>query len=512
MRLATSEMNKGVVIEKSNLEQAINRYKILHSNACYKLYNMYYLSSPSVFSLYEFVKAFRQEFRDYFSLFVSDLDSTIDWSTKRCEYAIAVAKAKGYSEDFIELLYVVRDIFHSRESLEALNSLKSRCKLNQKARLTDTVVPRLSVSTQVRDASFFKCDSKAVSETFQRATNSEFIHLSTKSAKLECALKELNIPQEEIDKVKASGMAFFSSCLSQEDELYFLEYFLSGAVTADGIYAEVLAERLSQDNEYHVSARGNITKVVPFVETVFVNSVNARIEIANKKREELNKNYSNIHTFFVNDDEIIFEVANEPFMYNTNAFKVPTMLGGTFLIDYKTGGSYPMYNMFSGYVGEYISEVDIFENKYYAEGKPVKLKFLEKTSRGIKQSVVNAYNIADVYYSDERNASGELITKTLDSKYSERNFEVSDSLRSLVYRNSNESLYYTIRKQVTSTMLVDDNIREGYLDLVADLVCAMIIIKVKGEFYILQNTGYDYITESLYNMACYEANEIMSTL
>lgn len=524
MKIEASEIQRnGFVIYKSRYENTANKYRVLLHDACTKLYDACYLSSPSMFTLSEIVKAMNEEFRDYMKLFISSIDSTFEWSAKRCDYVLAVAKAKDLDADFISLVEMLRDALFCQEALSALSDLAQHSRIRAKDRLYDVVYPRISVFTRVSDSSNVGFENKVFLETTEYTATSNIRVCNTKAIEYRVALEMLGVETSKASKIVELKKPVFTDCLSFDEECVFLDDFISGNIECTGKVKKLLAKAFADENVYSLTKNG-VSTVERFCNKVFSACLEERCNAVKEFREKLQQEFKSVYSLYVNGDEVWFGVSQdenvstkqtleqiESKMGSEMSFSVPTRLYGAVAIDYESGEPLPMYLSASGMIGEYISDADIFQKGYYADGKPVKVKMLSKSRSGVKERTRIFYSIKDVYYSDERNAYGELVTKSLEAKVGSE-ISISECSESGLFKlfnvNSKTDLYFCVRQYLAeNAKLCFDS--TGYLDLVTDLVCAFLYFKSGISVYDFYNIGYGYVDRGMYNAALFDADAYM---
>lgn len=524
MKIEVSEIQRnGFVIYKSRYENVANKYRVLLHDACTRLYDACYLGSPSMFTLSEIVKAMNEEFREYMSLFISNIDSTFEWSAKRCNYVLAVAKAKNLDSEFISLVEMLKDALFCQEALDALNDLAQHSKIRAKDRLYDVVYPRISIFTRVSDSSNIGFENKVFLETTEYTAPSNIRVCNTKGIEYRVALEMLGIETSKASKIVELKKPVFTDCLSFDEECNFLDDFLSGSIKCTGKAKKFLERVLADENVYSLTKNG-VSTVERFCNKVFSTCLEERCNAVKDFREKLQQEFKSVYPLYVDGDEVWFGVSQdsdistkqtseqiESRMSSEMNFSVPTRLYGAVAIDYESGSLLPMYLAASGMIGEYISDADIFQKGYYADGKPLKVKILTKSRSGIKERTRVFYSIKDVYYSDERNAYGELVTKSLEAKVGNE-ISVSECSENELFKlfnvNSKTDLYFCVRQYLSeSAKLCFDS--TGYLDLVTDLVCAFLYFKSGISVYDFYNIGYGYVDKGMYNAALFDADAYM---
>lgn len=517
MKIEAAELNaNGIKISKRLLEDAIKKYKARYYDMCYVLYDNYWQSTPSEFCASDVKRAFMQEFPDVFKYLISRKDATVDWSSKRIRYALAMCNHRNVSRNALDLLDYLRILLESKEALDSLNNIYERGKFGVKGRKNVTFSPKINLSTHVADNSKFKFDNPAIHEAISISADSVLIRVDTRKIMRNKAMSMLGATEQNIKTMEESGKGFFSAVLTQEEELDFLDYFLQGVVKARGTAADLLNERLESEAQYSMTNSGGITVLETFAERAFIESLNERCDFVREQRAELEKKYSVVKPFYVDNDGVLFEVSrgNAADTDYDEKFEVPKRFVGSFAIDYCKSMMLPSYCMLSGNFGELISKDDVLDNGYYTEAKPVKIDMLFKSGNNVKKRSMLYYNIADVYYSDERNEMGELATNTLRPKIGDTlslDYESEQSLFDNYNVTSRLGLYRTIRSKLARSVFnIPDEKKQGYFDLVADLVCAFKYFDCCGKTYECVNSCYDYVTESEFDMACYDADCLVS--
>ena len=135
---------------------------------------------------------------------------------------------------------------------------------------------------------------------------------------------------------------------------------------------------------------------------------------------------------------------------------------------------------------------------------------MSKSGARLKDSTFEYYPISRVLYNGDKDENGNYVSRSLVPVILE-DFVISFSDISSIYNkfgvsNKNE-LFKGIRKNLVQTFTVDIS-TVTYTNLIADLVCALIFADCGYPDYDLVMDNYMFITDDIYNKACFEAEEI----
>lgn len=510
MRIEAYELNKvtGIDISKTKLKKSLKYYRGMYCNACEKLYDLYFLSEIEL-DMIELVRAMNEEFPEYMHLFRNEVDAIMDWTSNRCRYILDIAKGYNFSDKFISVVKILETLFKSSEAISALTNIENRCKFTRGTSVKN-LLPKINISNRVYDSSLYNFDNFAVQELFYTMSSERLIYVNTNDILRLAVLREIGVSDLDIEVIKSRNESYFVKGLTYDEELIYLDLILSGAVDINGTYADLLKEKLDENAQYSIAStktRG-MTVVSTFADQMFIKSLSDRCEYVKLRREELQSRYAYVRPYYVLNSGVYFAVSDEEYKYSGTSFDAPRVFTGMYAYDYVKNEFLSEINLLEGISGEYISEADAIAQGYTVTASPIKVKTnIYKSGDSVKMSIDNYYPISECRLSEDKDFSGKYISRPLVAKYDEAFMllrKTPQDIWGTESETNKQDFYNNIRSKVNTVFKITDNL-ECYLDYVAELVCALKYLTNGAGSYSTVYDCYSYITEDLYNKACYDA-------
>lgn len=503
MKIAVQKLNaNGITISKELLEKSLLKYNSIFSNESYKLYDLGYISSPSEFNKSEFLKAVYQQFPNSKDLLISNITGELVLDSDLISYAIL----KLNNKEFSVVMESFKKIVESNEAIENLSSLYT--KLSIKKKTSVVIKPRLSVSNTLADYSTYKLDGFGIMDCFERQEDTHLVKVCINEILLKYLCFEVGISEDCYNKYKLTGKSFFIDGLTAGQELNFINYLLNGVIKPDGKFGKELEDVLLSYYSKLFSSNNPRFSCDKFEATIFIKALDEVLMYTKAERAKIESIGGS--ELYVTDKEIIFEVPNIISEKNWSCFNDNKLMVGNYVMDYVTHEELSKCNNLLGICGEYIKKSDVEELGYFPLCQPVKLHYMSKSGAKLKDSTFEYYPISRVLYNDDKDENGNYVSRSLVPVILE-DFVISFSDISSVYNkfgvsNKNE-LFKSIRKNLVQTFTVDTSI-VTYTNLITDLVCALIYADCGYPDYDLVMDNYMFITDDIYNKACFEAEEV----
>lgn len=510
MREASMYLNtNGIAISKERFDKVYTYYSGLFAKACYKLYDLGYLSSPSEFDVEELRSSYftSNDFKDKIGIFENYNEGVYMLNWRVAEYALSVYKD---DEDFVEVTKSLRDVLKAKEALTALDLAYTKVNLKKKAQVV--VTPRLNVSSTVENCSQVPLDNFALQECFVRTEDTHLVYFDTRDEVIKLLCKKIGMQDDEYNQHILSGQSFFLDGISAKEEYNYVDLIMSCDLNLTGKYGKKLQKYITnyyQTNAQQLKARISCIK---FEDKIFIECLNSRIERIREKRREV-KSLGG-RDFYVTKDYVIFEIPNfcndRKESYFENGFIV-----GNYAMDYLTYEELDKVNCLLGLAGEYISKDDVKALGYQAFGKPIIMHRFSRNSKGeLKDSVKEYYPIYNVSMLTEATKDMELLRqKTLKPKVGSE-IEVIFSDIQVFYQQFGVTSKSDLFKEIRASVLEDYELtfgtslqvgKKSYSSLVSDLTCALIFMECGYPDYELCFDSYEFVTDEIYLKACYDA-------
>lgn len=498
MRIAcTTINNNGVSLKKSLINESLFKYNGVFGRALFKLYDLGYQNSPSVFDLTDFRSALLSDFPDEISLLRNNLAGKIELDN---EDIIKYAMLKTTNAEFKNLLSIYHDVLVSKNALKAFDTLLSHIKLPKKSDIVK-VKSRLGVSGSVHNFNSLPLDCIPVQECFNLNDNETLVRYNTADIMVKAILLRLGYSLDEYISHKESGEPFFISGVSQEDELSLLSIIISGKVVADGKFGKELMDDVNKYYEDFYKTHDAHIHCLNYEEVIFNASLDERISLINEKRKSFTANF---REFYVTTNEIIFVVEKDDIISSsTSYFKDNKLHLGAVTVSHENRCEFSKINTLCGLCGEFIHESVVKEKGLIAKGLPVSIKFGLVIGKRFKLSSLNYYPIYNVYYSDESSNIVPLLGNDIHIIMSDietifQKFGVS----------CKAELFDYILKATDVDLPSSDISRVEYEKLVSDLTTALIYAECGILDYDMYGSNYTWVTDDIFYRACIEAENL----
>lgn len=504
MRIACTNINnRGIELSKELINKAVFKYNGILGRAMFKLYDLGYQSSPSVFDIDDFRSILFDDFSSEINLLRDNLRGKIGIDN---ELMVRYAMYKTKNNEFRNVLSIYLDILSARKSLDAYSTLISKVKIPKKNNIVK-IKPRLGVSGSVNNYNAIPLDSKAIWESFVLEEDEELITYNTEDIIVKEMIKNLGYSENEYLEHKNSGQPFFIAGVSQEDELSLLDIITSGKIVTDGRFGAELSKSIEDYyNDFYKTHDSRIS-CSKYEELIFNKSIDERIDLINKKRADFKD--TPFREFYVTSNEVIFAVKTGKDKISKSYFNGNKLHLGVATLSHENRSELSKINTLCGLCGEFIHESVATERGWATEGLPISIKFGLLIGKRFKLSELNYYPIYNVYYSnnDVKSAS---IKPLLGNDIQ---VIVSDKLE--VFKtlgvSSKADLFNKFLKATDVDLPFVGVNRTHYEELVADLSTALVLAECGELDYDMYCTGYNWVTDDIFYRACIEAEELFKS-
>lgn len=505
--LAAVLNNDGIVISKELFDSTYIKYTGLFMKACYKLYDMGYLSSCSEFDEFDLKSAYFSDFPESVKLYEKYNSGDVMFEWKIADLALLTS---DLGDSFKKVTKCVRDVLKYKDALDALDL--AYCKLNMKKKQETLVYPRISMGTCIMNYSQIPLDNFALQECFKRNPDTHLLSIDTRDEIIRELCKHIGVSDKDYLSHKSTGESFFIGKISSKDELRFVDYIMSCSIELNGKFGKQLQDFITSYYRTHAEQQRERVSCVKFEEMIFLDSTNARIERVRK--ECRNVKVVGGREFYVTNECAVFEVPNI-IREEKEYFFDKGFLVGNYVLDYVTGMELDKVNCLLGLSGEYISKDDAIAMGYSVVGKPILMHSLVKTNRGTLKDNAREYypiyNVSKVKNLRKVNEVREYSLKPHVGTTLEFTFSDIDKVYKQFFVSSKEELFKSLRKSIIGEfdLLVGASQtvgRKSYSSLVADLVCALIFMDCGYPDYELCFESYEWVTYDIYLTACYDAS------
>lgn len=505
MKIACTNINNNcIIMSKTLINKAIFKYNGVLGRALFKLYDLGYQSSPSVFDLMDFRSALFADYQKEVPLLRDNLRGKIDIED---EIMIRYAIMKTKEDSFKEVLSIYLDILIATKSLDAYSKLISKVKIPKKNDLVK-VKPRLGISGSVSNYNAVPIDIPAIRESFLVEDDEELITYNTADILVKEIVKRLGYSEEDYLSYKSSGQPFFVTGITQQDELTILPNIISGKIVADGRFGSALVEDIQKYyNEFYTNHDSRI-HCLNYEEVIFNGALDERIKLIAEKRSKFGD--MPFRDFYVTTREITFAVKTGVEKVGKSYFKNNILHLGIATLSHENRNEFSKINTLCGLSGEFIHESVVKERGWIAEGLPVSIKFGMLSNKRFKMSELNYFPIYNVYYNNEDGIKSSSIKPLLGNDIQ---IVVSnlDEVESSLGVSSKRELFNKFLRATNVDLPYKDVNRQKYEELVADLATALVYAECGELEYELCGVDYNWVTDEIFYRASTEADELFKS-
>lgn len=373
MRIASRNINtRGVEFSKSVLLHSQMAHDNRYANACLKLYDNFYLTTPTVFDKGDFVEMLLKDYPEQSKMLINDTTGAFELEPMMIKYAMFRSNDKTFNW----LMHCALDITEAIEASEAFAEFDRAVKIPKRS---DKVVamPRLSVSSDLYNHSTAPLDSPHVmnlvgdghKKVERRNLGYIYRKYLLKDCNIECSLEE-------------SGLLIKDAPV--EVECRFIDLLLSGKIKADGTYGEVITARYQKYYADFYLSRDNGTSCVQYRDKIFLDCLEECIDAVKTVRETNETN--GFKELYITRYELLY-VTNESEEITYDEYD--SMYIMPYALVTNTKELLPTEVRLQGVGGEYVSEDSIMRNQWIKKGFPVMI------------GNIGYYPLYRVFYNDE---------------------------------------------------------------------------------------------------------------
>lgn len=487
--------DNGIRVSLSKCKDMMYHYHGVVGRSLYKLYDMGYLSTPSVFDIYDFREVITSNFPDDIKYLKSNLSGKDQYDNPVfIKYAIEMSK----DVEFKKVMNVYYDYVYASQALFDFENLLDTAKL-PKRKDEFSINPRYYISQGIKIGSKTDVSNKEFCNAFYLEPDEHLVRIDLHDCMRQALFEHIGGTIEEYAYNKRIGEPFFISGVSQEKELDFIYLIASGDIEATGKYRERLVEA---QNKYMRQESDAWRVGIPFDKRIFADAVSKMTQLVEEKRREFG---TSGRDFYISNDEVVFAVKGEP--VKKSFFEDNMLHMGTVVFCTTSKTELCKINTLNGLNGEFIHESDVRNNNWYAVGRPIPLKFGVLNGKRFKCNELNYYPLYNVFYSESESNVRPVLGNDIHVLVSDLQdvfsyFGVSDK----------QGLYNYFYNTVTSdpVPLSCDNNR--YKGLVVDLLCGLIYAECGELDYKLVNTDYSWVMSDIFYQASTKAEDIFKSL
>lgn len=510
MRIACMNINNnGITLSKSLINKTIFKYNGILGRALFKLYDLGYQSSPSIFDKENFRSILNLDFPDDVDYLRNNLRGNLDIDD---ELLVKYAILKSSNDLFKEVLSIYLDILTATHALEAYDIFFSKVKVPKKVDLIK-VKSRLSVSGGVGNFNVIPLDSPAIWESFVISSDEYLEVYDTTEVLIKQVILHLGYSEDDYLAHKNSGQPFFISGISQQDELSIFPAIVNGKINADGKFGSLLTKDISDYYANFYLTHDN-TKIScsNYEEVIFNDCIDERIKLNNIKRESLaGKSY---REFYVTSTKIIFAIKEENAVFKSNSYiKDGKIRMGVATLSHENRAEFSKINVLCGLSGEFVSETTVKLNNWLTVGQPIMIKFGTFIGNKFRLNELSYYPFYNVYY----NLDGEFGCNVKPLLGNDIQIVVSD-IKDIFYSlrvSSKQSLYSKVLRFVDASEFYiprDCNVVK-FSRLIADLTMALLYAECgETEYEMCSMLDFDNISDEVYYQACVRAEEVFKSM
>ena len=497
---------KGIELDRAMVDVELANQKKIMSSCIYKLYEMNYLSSGSVFDQSVFAKSLWFEFPECRKYMTSNTTCEIMFTIPMIKYAII--RSKNFLFEEVMTIYIKYIDARSRVDTIERAIDKSRTKTSSSYMLK----PNFTVSGDFVDASVLKLNDKAILPCIKRKQKTRLTFVNTSEEVRKALCRALKISDADYEKHQADNKAIFLSGVKFTSELEFIYDIMEGNIVSDTEYGKKITSfntRLFKaEAEKNMNSKSKSTFAMEgLTSIVFKEALATRIEIARKERELCLGLGGRV--LYATRDGIYFETPTN--MNYTNEEIIPERLElGLYALDYLEATQFQRANLLLGINGEFISKKDALEEGYIVTGTPFKIH--EYTvEKGIpKDNTREMYSISDVFYQEEiENSLGEKMRQSLkplvgvNGRFNYNLIPITEIYKKYEVSTTTELIKNVSYYAVCSFESMQNN--SLYTHLVSELTCALLYSECGYTSYEFVYKRWEGVTSDMLKMAIFDA-------
>ena len=380
--------NNDIKISRHKLVHDNLKYVNLYSRRCYELYDLGYISTPSLFIEEDFLGALYEEFPNEIKLLTAGINKKIIKEYDFFNYVIAISD----NQDFNELLEKYRDILYCVNAFDTFTNLITKAHIRKKFDFT-IVHSRLSNTVGcIRNVNVIPLDSDCIRNLIYIEDGYKVVSFNLGDIWLKGLADVIGIPEEEFNLCREENKSLFSDKLTFEDDCKYVKYLISGDVITRNKNTDILFKYL---NNFYLTNYMHTTPIT----VVFKN-----IEQELSDKMDYYKNNSDVELldFYVTNFDIYFKtpLQESDFIFNNEAgFEVGSLKNngkipnGIFVFDTFNEMMLDSSNTLEGVSGEFIGEQHVNTSLYDVVGLPVEIKFFTKRGTPLVKTYYPIFNL-----------------------------------------------------------------------------------------------------------------------
>lgn len=386
MRIASQNVNNnGVMVSKSKMLDAFERYIKQYNRMCESLYDLGYLSTPTYFYEDEFWSIFFEEYKNYTLRFLNTHTGAMNYSINQIKYIVKTVD----NDSANSILNIVIKLLEAKQAISDFNKFNKAVKF-QKKKDVITCKANISVSTSVYNRNKIPLDSQYVQECFF-FDDKKVVKLNYSIIVLKTLLRGIgiddNISESDTSVLLGDGFTVKDDCL-------YLNDIIEGKIRGTGKYADLLHDKVENYYNTYYSTRTTVSQCLDYADDNFIKAIPACISYINDYRKTLPKGYSEV---YVTSSEVWFQL-DEPCQEVLDENK--DIYVGEFLFDYSSHSDISIVSRLLGFSGEYIYAYDKDISKYNIFGFPVNMYVIGRQRNKNVPMALQYYPVLSMYDKD----------------------------------------------------------------------------------------------------------------
>ena len=374
------ELNKGIEIERNKIVKNNLKYIKQYSKRCYELYDLGYISTPSIFMEDEFLSVILDEFPEYSKKIISGVNKRFVKEADYIKYVCNVIK----DDKFTDIMLKYADICESIEAFDNYTNLMSHTNLRKRFRTTKVKAIILTLSS-ICNKSVLPLDNKYIQDVFYVEDNNIVVAYNYSDLWIRDICETCNISIDEYEYCKEHNKSLFDDRLTFEDDCNYINYLLSGDFITDNNNSKKLYDYLL--NYYQIVKNNK-----PFLNEIFSHissDLSERIADIKEEVKKLNGKLlymTNFNIYFQiskSDNETLYDCDN-----NDESI-------GRYVYDSIKGFNFNIANVLNGISGEFISEDAVKNRGYNTRGLAIEINDYTRNGKCVVKNYFPIYNVFD---------------------------------------------------------------------------------------------------------------------
>ena len=376
--------NNPMNFDRVKLEDATAKYVKRYYNACWNLYNLGYLRSPSFFDISDMLSVLLEENPELFGKLTNDRTGELMLDSKGVYYA-----SKFVDDDKVceKVLKYLQEVLEAEKAIKTYESLCDGVKVPTKNRYFSSKVRVQHTNGRIISSNKLPSCSPYIYEILKDSEKGTDIKVNYNREILVCLLRSLGVSDIEISASESVHKSLIlGDKFTFEDDYYLVLRLISGAIVSNTELGQALT---SKREEFYSNVQEDslVSDFLTYEISLFCNDC----------VKALDKYHSKPYSVVMATEDYIIYNDETAVSSNFELDEDKYWSIGTEVYNYASGIRMNVINKLLGYSGEFISAYDAKELGYEVKGVPVKLYDFRDDYGCVKIVEDDFYPLCSVY-------------------------------------------------------------------------------------------------------------------